>query len=86
MIDCQEKKYFRNISANQCDKVKAIIRNLAKIEHEADKVEDFIKEKILNMKADPVTVFHLFRLAEILGSIIDHAENTDDMMRAMIAR
>lgn len=38
------------------------------------------------MKADPVTVSHLFRLAEILGSIADHAEDAGDMMRAMIAR
>jgi hypothetical protein len=26
------------------------------------------------------------RLAEIIGSIADHAENAGDMMRAMIAR
>jgi hypothetical protein len=28
----------------------------------------------------------MVRLAEIIGSIADHAENAGDMMRAMIAR
>jgi predicted phosphate transport protein (TIGR00153 family) len=65
---------------------KMVIRNLCQKEHEADKVEDIIKEKVLNMKADSVMIFHLFRLAEIIGSIADHAENAGDMMRAMIAR
>jgi len=28
----------------------------------------------------------MVRLAEIIGSVADHAENAGDMMRAMIAR
>jgi hypothetical protein len=35
---------------------------------------------------DPVAVFHLIRLTEIIGSIADHAENAGDMMRAMVAK
>ena len=66
--------------------VKDIIRNLSQKEHEADEVEDMIKEKVLNMKTDPVTVFHLFKLTETIGSIADHAENAGDMMEAMVAR
>jgi uncharacterized protein Yka (UPF0111/DUF47 family) len=45
-----------------------------------------VKQKVLNMNIDPVTVFHMVRLAEIIGSIADHAENAGDMMRAMVAR
>ena len=82
----EARKYFRGFSEKRRVVVKDIIRNLCQKEHEADKVEDMIKEKVLNMKADSVTIFHLFRLAEIIGSIADHAENTGDMMRAMIAR
>jgi hypothetical protein len=37
------------------------------------------------MKTDPVTLFHMVRLAEIIGSIADHAENAGDMMRAILA-
>jgi uncharacterized protein len=38
------------------------------------------------MDVDPVTIFHIVRLAEIIGSIADHAENAGDMMRAMVAK
>ncbi len=38
------------------------------------------------MEMDPITVFHMIRVAEYIGSIADHAENAGDMMRAMIAR
>jgi predicted phosphate transport protein (TIGR00153 family) len=82
----EARKYFRGFSGKRRVVVKDIIRNLCQKEHEADKVEDIIKEKVLNMKADSVMIFHLFRLAEIIGSIADHAENAGDMMRAMIAR
>jgi predicted phosphate transport protein (TIGR00153 family) len=64
----------------------SMIRNLRHQEHEADKLEDAVKDKIFNRIDDPVAVFHLIRLAEIIGSIADHAENAGDMMRAMIAK
>jgi predicted phosphate transport protein (TIGR00153 family) len=82
----EARKYFRNFSETQRDTVKAIIRDLAKKEHEADLLEESLKRKIFQLETDAVTVFHLFKLAEIIGSIADHAENAGDMMRAMIAR
>ncbi|MEZ4526014.1 MAG: DUF47 family protein [Desulfobacterales bacterium] len=82
----EARAYFKNYSEKQRTVVKDIIRNIRKQEHEADKVEDMVKRKIFQMERDPVTVFHLVRLAEILGSIADHAENAGDMMRAMLAR
>jgi len=83
----EARKYFRNFSDEQRDVVKAIIRGLRQKEHAADELEKSLKLKIFQLeKTDPVTVFHLVRLAETIGSIADHAENTGDMMRAMIAR
>ncbi|KPJ77760.1 MAG: hypothetical protein AMJ54_06170 [Deltaproteobacteria bacterium SG8_13] len=82
----EARKYFQNYSEGQRAVVKEIIRSLRQQEHNADKFEDIIKEKALNMKIDPVTVFHMVRLAETIGSIADHAENAGDMMRAMVAR
>jgi len=82
----EARKYFKNYSEEQRGLVKEIIRSLRKQEHNADKFEDAIKQKALNMKIDPVTVFHMVRLAETIGSIADHAENAGDMMRAMVAR
>ena len=82
----EARKYFKSFSEKQRTIVKDIIRNLRRQEHEADKVEAMIKAKTLNMDIDPVTIFHMITLAEIIGSIADHAENAGDMMRAMIAR
>lgn len=82
----EARKYFRSFSEKQRNIVKDIIRQLRQQEHEADKLEDAIKEKALNIPLDPVTVFHMIRLAETIGSIADHAENAGDMMRAMLSR
>ncbi len=82
----EARKYFKSFSEKQRIVVKSIIRNIRQKEHEADKAEEIIKKKIFNMPADPVTVFHVVRLAEIIGSIADHAENAGDMMRAMVAK
>ncbi len=82
----EARKYFKNYSEDQRVIIKNIIRTLRRQEHEADKAEDVVKQKVLNMDIDAVTVFHMVRLAEIIGSIADHAENAGDMMRAMISR
>ncbi len=82
----EARKYFNTFSEEQRVVVKEIIRTLRRKEHEADKYEDKIKENALNMAIDPVTVFHMVRLAETIGSIADHAENAGDMMRAMVAK
>ena len=82
----ETRKYFRSYSEKQRKLIKDIVHTLRRQEHDADKVEDAIKEKLLNMQIEAVTVFHMIRLAEIIGSIADHAENAGDMVRAMIAR
>ena len=82
----EARKYFKNYSEAQRVVIKNIIHTLRQKGHEADKAEDIVKKKVLNMDIDAVTVFHIVRLAEIIGSIADHAENAGDMMRAMVAR
>ena len=81
----EAQKYFKSYSNDQRIHVKEMIRSLRRQEHEADKLEDGLKQKVFDSISDPVTVFHLVRMAEIIGSIADHAENAGDMMRAMIA-
>jgi hypothetical protein len=80
------REYFRGFQEQKRIEVKRIIHQVRLMEHEADLVEDAIKRRIFNMDLDPVTVYHMTRLAEIIGYIADHAENAGDMMRAMIAR
>jgi hypothetical protein len=41
---------------------------------------------IFNTIQNPVALFHLVKLAEIIGSITDHAENAGDMRRTMITK
>jgi predicted phosphate transport protein (TIGR00153 family) len=78
--------YFRRFSENQRNKVKEIIRAIRQQEHEADKVEEMILQKSFATLTDPVTLFHVIQLAKSIGAIADHAENTGDVMRSMIAR
>ncbi|MDY6971543.1 MAG: TIGR00153 family protein [Thermodesulfobacteriota bacterium] len=82
----EAKKYFDTYSDKQRNVVKEIINNLRTRENEADQIEDELKLKIFSAEVDPSSVFHSVRLAEIIGSIADHAENAGDMMRAMISR
>jgi predicted phosphate transport protein (TIGR00153 family) len=82
----EARGYFDSYSEKQRELVKAIIRNLRTREHEADRVEDELKHKIFSVETDPVAIFHLVKLAELIGSVADHAENAGDVMRAMIAR
>ena len=79
----EAREYFNSYSEQQRVVVKEIITKLRHQEREADRVEDKIKRKVFSMDVDPVTVFHIVRLAE---TIADHAENAGDMMRAMVAK
>lgn len=78
--------YFKNFSEKQRRKVKEIITNLRQMEHEADKREYVLAKKIFKYEKDPITAVHLLKLTEIVGNIADHAENTADMMRAMLSK
>jgi predicted phosphate transport protein (TIGR00153 family) len=80
------RTYFKRFREADRLRVKETIRNLRHLEHEADLVEDQLKRKVLQTIADATTVFHMVRLAEIIGSIADHVENAGDMMRAMVAK
>jgi len=82
----EARVYFKNYSDKQRNIVKEIIRTIRKQEHEADKAEELVKRKVFSIEKEPVTVFHMIRLAEIIGSIADHAENAGDMMRAMLSK
>ena len=82
----EARKYFEKYSEDQRVQVKEIVHSLRQREREADKLEDSFKKKVFDTVVDPVTVFHLVRMAEIIGTIADHAENAGDMMRAMLAK
>jgi predicted phosphate transport protein (TIGR00153 family) len=78
--------FFKNFSEKQREKVKEIISTIRQMEHEADKREYTLIQKIFKNEKDPVALFHLVKLAQTIGNIADHSENTADMMRAMLAK
>jgi predicted phosphate transport protein (TIGR00153 family) len=80
------RKYFQRFSENRRNKVKEIIRAIRHQEHEADKIEEMIIQKAFASVTDPISLFHIIRLAESIGAIADHAENAGNTMRAMLAK
>jgi uncharacterized protein len=82
----EARKYFKSYSEKQRIVVKNIIQILHQEEREVDKFEETIKRKVFSLEIDAVTIMYLVRLAEIIGSIADHAQNTGDMMSAMLSK
>lgn len=80
-------QYFNSFSSKNRDAVKAVIRTLRQKEFESDQIERKLKSDVFTLTlTDPATTFHLIRMIEYIGEISNHAENSGDMMRAMIAR
>ena len=78
-------EFFKARTEKLRQEIKSMIRDIRQAEHEADHLERELIHKIFTQVKDPLTVFHLIRLVETIGSIADHAQNASDMMRAMIA-
>ena len=66
--------------------IKDKIRDLRIEEHDADIMEHQLKRKVFSKDEDPVTVFYMVRLVELIGSTADHAESAVDILRSMIAK
>lgn len=82
----EAKEYFISYSDKQREMVKNIIVGIRQREHEADGIESELKRQIFAKVEDPISIYHFIRLAEMVGSIADAAENAADTMRAMISR
>lgn len=82
----EARKYFKKKDKKRRLAVKKIISGIREMKNEAEIIEDRFKFKIFKSVDDPILLFHLVKLTEIIGSIADYAENAGDMMRAMIAK
>jgi predicted phosphate transport protein (TIGR00153 family) len=82
----QAMAYFRNSTEENRNKLKSIIRYVYQAEKEADHLEHELKKNAFTLLKDPVEIYHVVRLVEIVGEICDHAQNASDRMRTMIAR
>ncbi len=63
-----------------------IIQEVHKKEYEDDTIEKELAKKIFALPSDPLSVFHLLKLSDLIGDIATHAENAGDRISAMIAR
>ena len=82
----QAMAYFKNSTEENRNKLKSIIRDVYQAEKEADHLEHELKKNAFTLLEDPVEIYHVVRLVEIVGDICDHAQNVSDRMRTMIAR
>jgi len=78
-------KHFRDYSEKKRGKIKSSANSLRQKKAEADRIGSAFTNKIFALDADPVTIFYMIKLVELMGSIGDHAENAGDMMQAMLA-
>jgi len=82
----QATVYFRSKTEENRDRLKSIIRDIHQDENEADHLEHELKKQAFTLLKDPVEIYRIVRLVEIIGDICDHAQNASDRIRTMIAR
>ena len=82
----QAMAYFKNSTEENRNKLKSMIRDVYQAEKEADHLEHELKKNAFTLLEDPVEIYHVVRLVEIVGEICDHAQNASDRVRTMIAR
>lgn len=82
----EARQYFKKRDNKKRVALKKIIAGIRKMKNDADIIEDRFKYKIFKSVDDPIVLFHLVKLTEIVGSIASHAENAGDMMRSMISK
>ncbi len=77
-----------SFSKKEREQTKKLIYEVHKKEYEADVIERNLTKKIfaLEKQLDPISIFHLVRVVDIIAQIANHAENAGDRIRAMIAK
>ena len=77
-----------SFSRKEREQTKKLIFELHKKEYEADVIERALTKKIfaLEKALDPISIFHLVKVVDLIAQIANHAENAGDRIRAMIAK
>ncbi len=85
-IVTEARKYFKKPTDRQRKTVLGLMAGISKMATESKRLEERVKRKIFNHVNEPVSLFHLVRLSEIIASICDKTETTSDLMRGMMCR
>ncbi|MEW6218133.1 MAG: phosphate signaling complex protein PhoU [Thermodesulfobacteriota bacterium] len=80
------RDFFRSSDEVERKRVKEIISAIRTVEHEADAMEMSLKHLVFKTVTEPILLHHQLTTVDIIGKIANHAENSADMMRAMVAR
>jgi predicted phosphate transport protein (TIGR00153 family) len=77
-----------SFSKKEREQTKILIYEIHKKEFEADEIERSLTKKIfaLEKELDPISIFHLVKVVDLIAQIANHAENAGDRIRAMIAK
>jgi len=76
---------YRSYSEKKRGKIKSSVNSLREKKADADRIGSAFTSKIFTLDEDPVTIFYMVKLVELIESIGDHAENAGDIMQAMLA-
>ena len=68
------------------EEIKETVKEVHRKEWEDDQIERELARKIFNLPIDPLSVYHLLRLSDLIGKIASHAENAADRIRTMMAK
>ena len=77
-----------SFSRKEEQKISMLIKNIDRKEFEADVIQLRVAKKLftLEKKIDPISILLLMRIIGEIGSVADHAQNTGDRLRCIIAR
>lgn len=78
------RKHFKQPSAKHLSQVLKALEAISTLDQEAGRLEERLKRKIFSTTDDPTALFHLIRLTEILASISDRADDSVDLIRALL--
>ncbi len=78
--------FLLNRNEESRNQAKEIVRNIRYSQYLAEEFGNKIKKEIFSEINDALTLFYTLKLVDLILGISHHAENTADLMRAMIAK
>jgi len=78
--------FLLNRNENSRTQAKDIVREIRYSQYLAEEFGNLVKKEIFSKLNEPLTLFYTLKLVDLILGIPHHAENTADLMRAMIAK
>jgi len=77
-----------SFSGKEADKIIEIVQRVERAEWESDKLQFALAKKMFSMEneLDPVSIILLMHIFAAIGEMANHAENTAERMRMMLAK